>query len=268
VDINAHSDFLIHWTGKDIDDGSQSVDQKNEAYFKRFKNILKYGLWMTKAAKPETIEVNGVKFNKPKMSRTCFTELKLSETEDHAKLYGGLGIGVKRYFLFDRLGSPIQYCQSGTHNLFFPPYSDFLVTPKGGEMMTFFKHMCSKRPLRYDLYNESEWRIIFSNSIKNRLLKNNQKKRADLFVDLRSTVDAEIKKYYAGLRKHKPDYLISLDPWLGIIIYPNLKTKKKAVDDDETRLLLKQISNRPTVTGCPERGCMPIELDLGACKQF
>ena len=268
MDINAHSDFLIHWTGKDIDESGMSDINKEKAYHERFMNILKYGLWMTKAGKPETIEVNGAKFNKPKIARTCFTELKLSVTEDHAKLYGRLGIGVKRYFLFDRLGSPIQYCQLGTQNIFFPPYSDFLVTTQGQEMITFFKHMCSKRPLRYDLYNESEWRIIFSNDIRGRLIKNNQKNRADLFIEPATTTDIEIKAFYSGLSKHKPDYLIPLDPWLGIIIYPDLKIKKKAVEDDESRSLLKAISNRPTVTGCPERGCMPIEMDLGACKQF
>ena len=267
MEINVHSDFLIHWTGKDIDKNSLSDAQKEKEYFIRFKNILKYGLWMTKTVQPESIEVNDAKFNKPKISRTCFTELKLSITEDHAKLYGRLGIGVKRYFLFDRLGSPVQYCQFGTHNLFFPPYSDFLVTPQGSEMITFFKHMCSRRPLQYDLYNESEWRIIFSDDIRNRLIKNKQKKRAALFTDPKATLDSKIKKFYSSLQK-KPDFLIPLDPWLGIIIYPNLKVKKKAVEDDETRALLKNISNRPTGTGCPESGCLPIELDLGACKQF
>jgi hypothetical protein len=268
MEINAHSDLLIHWTGKDIDSRNLFEAQRNSEYFERLKVILKYGLWMTSPSKQESIEVNGQKFNKPKIARTCFTELKLSVTEDHAKSYGSLGFGVKRYFLFDRLGLPIHYCQFKTENLFFPPYSNFLITPQGSEMITFFKHMCSGRPLNYDLYNESEWRIIFSGDIRKRLVKNNQRKRADLFVDPKSTSDTDIKSFYARLGKYKPEYLIPLDPWLGIIIYPNLKVKKKAVEDKETRDLLKVISNRPTVTGCSERGCMPIELDLGACKQF
>lgn len=266
MEINAHSDFLVHWTGKDIEEDIEkqkklSPEEKNIEYLKRFKSILKYGLWMKKPAKRTIIKINDKKFKKPDIARISFTELKLSITEDHSHLYGKLGIGVKKYFLFNRLGSPIHYCQPGTHNLFFAPYSNFLETTP--EILSFFKHMCSKhkkRSLKYDLYNESEWRIIFSENIRKSLLKNNNKKAAKLFVNPK-TID------YFNSIKNKPEYLLPLDSWLGLIIYPNLEVKKRAIKDVEIRNLLKKISARGR-RNSPEKNCMPIELDLGACKQF
>ena len=119
MELAEHSDILIHWTGGDIEKLDIPDSAKNDLYFDRLKSILKFGLWVRKPREPEKIRVNGVEISKPDIARTCFTELKLSSSEDHAKLYGRLGIGVKRYFLFDRLGAPINYCQLDTHNLFF-----------------------------------------------------------------------------------------------------------------------------------------------------
>ena len=111
-----HSDFLIHWTGEDIDKDlgenyNKSKDWQNKTssetcskaideYLRRLKFILKYGLWMTKRrGNDDVIQINCQKFSKPRISRACFTELQLSETRKHAKKFGRLGIGVKRYFL-------------------------------------------------------------------------------------------------------------------------------------------------------------------------
>ncbi len=261
MEINAHSDFLVHWTGKDIEDEKISPKEKNKKYLERLKNILQYGLWMKRPGKEEIIKINDKKFKKPDIARISFTELKLSITEDHSHLYGKLGIGVKRYFLFNRLGSPIHYCQADTHNLFFAPYSNFLEnTP---EILSFFKHMCSKykkRPLQYDLYNESEWRIIFSENIRKHLLQTDKKKAAKLFVNPKTI------NYFNSI-ENKPEYLLPLDSWLGLIIYPNLEVKKRAIKDVGIRKLLKRISARGR-RNSPEKNCMPIELDLGACKQF
>jgi hypothetical protein len=64
-----HSDFLIHWTGCDIDKkldphwnasnaSTRMRDNVVEAYIDRLKNILKFGFWMTKANGSEKIRVN------------------------------------------------------------------------------------------------------------------------------------------------------------------------------------------------------------------
>ena len=72
-----HSDFLIYWTGKDIDKNigpnlnneklSYINNQKTvDAYIERLRDILKYGLWMTEDDSPEILEINRQKFEKPK----------------------------------------------------------------------------------------------------------------------------------------------------------------------------------------------------------
>ena len=217
---------------------------------------------MTRDAEPEILRVNRSQFRKPVTARTCFTELKLSESSVHAKEYGSLGIGVKRYFLFDRLGSPLFYMQNGTHSLFFPPFQS-----ANGFIHNFFKQMCEVTPKDYKYYNESEWRIIYSEKIKSELQKNNLNVVNKLFEYPLDPGYPERLKYFQGLRK-KPDYLIPLDPWLAIIIYPNLQVKDMAINDSGIRKLLKDISCRATITGCPETSLVPIELNVQACKNF
>ena len=112
--VPTHSDFLIHWTGRDIakKHGIKRLNEKCYApsivndYLDRLLNILKYGLWLTKRkGGEEYIKLNKRPIKKPTVARVCFTELKLSDSLLHARNFGSLGIGVKRYYLFNRLGS-------------------------------------------------------------------------------------------------------------------------------------------------------------------
>ena len=105
-DYEVRSDYLVHWTGKDLDEsldpdwyesrkstavrGSQIV----EAYIDRLTNILRYGLWLTEEVDVEYSVKGGESIVLPNTPKTCFTELKLSESRRHAKRYGRLGIGV------------------------------------------------------------------------------------------------------------------------------------------------------------------------------
>ena len=97
----------------------------------------------------------------PATPQCCFTELKLSESRRHARFYGRLGIGVKRPFLFQRFGRPLAYFGfgEGSHN------DRLLEACKANlpdkSLLNFFKPMNSTRQLNYDLYSESEWRILF-----------------------------------------------------------------------------------------------------------
>ena len=63
-----HSDFIIHWTGKkDIDDkydwdwarrhSSITDDRVTKLYIERLKNILEYGLWMTKNSEDKNVNI-------------------------------------------------------------------------------------------------------------------------------------------------------------------------------------------------------------------
>lgn len=276
-----HSDFLIHWTGIDIDQKLDSDWDANkastktsktviDAYVERLISVLKFGFWMTKRDAPEKIRVNGQEFEKPLVARTCFTELKLSETRKHAQKFGRLGIGVKRYYLFDRLGGPMKYLQSNASNLFFPPYSNFYgkINPDF-EKFSFYKHMCSNRPLTYDLLSESEWRIIYSEDIKNKVAQN-QPGRLSKFIDPKTSSDKELKKFYGNIQGKKPEYLLPLDGWLSIIIYPSPEVKNEARQNQEINRWIKEVKSRKTATGCPdyEYKMWPIEVDLDACSHF
>ena len=119
-DRAVHSDFLIHWTGKDIDSeedpawfGREHISRTSGAatdrYLARLRNILKFGLWMTEEDVPQTFSIEGARVTIPPAPQVCFTELKLSESRRHASRYGRLGIGVKRPFLFNRFGRPMTY---------------------------------------------------------------------------------------------------------------------------------------------------------------
>ena len=117
-----HSDFLIHWTGYDIEkkyntlnwtgNHSSTVNSSvGNAYLERLKYILKYGLWLTIEGKDQYLEIKNRKIKRPNPPRVCFTELKLSYARSHAADFGRLGIGFKRFFVFDRLGGPMCYYQ-------------------------------------------------------------------------------------------------------------------------------------------------------------
>jgi len=63
-DYAIHSDFLIHWTGKDIDNEydqqwyQSDISKTNKScdvtgkYLKRLYDILQFGIWMTSEKDP------------------------------------------------------------------------------------------------------------------------------------------------------------------------------------------------------------------------
>lgn len=287
----AHSDFLIYWTGRDFDEdryfdltssySSKTKDELTKPYLERLTSILKYGLWMCKSKGDEEIYVNKQKFLKPSVPRACFTELRLSEVRKHALKYGRLGIGVKRYFVFNRLGGPLAYIQKCTNNLLFPPFSDFFSTKKKNEnekeILSFAKHMCPPglTPKRYDLLDESEWRIIYSDEIRKKIeefkIKNNKNK--DILKLFKEPSEIKDKAFQEYIKKHDKEnrlrYLIELDRWFAMIIYPSLKIKVKSEACSEIRALIEKI--KPTLEKGKkpdEKHSKPIELNLDACRNF
>src|SRR5690348_12184898 len=99
-DYAVHSDYLIHWTGKDIDDEhdpnwyddhhhSKTGPVATSCYLRRLQDILTYGLWMTYEGERK-FPVGSSEITIPATARCCFTELKLSESRRHAARYGRL----------------------------------------------------------------------------------------------------------------------------------------------------------------------------------
>jgi abortive phage resistance protein AbiGi (putative antitoxin) len=272
-DYAIHSDFLIHWTGKDIDslydkqwyESSKSKTKKarnvNDLYIKRLYDILKYGLWMTEEQE-KYFSFGGTDIVIPSAPITCFTELKLSESRKHAKNYGRLGIGVKRNFLFDRSGRPLTYFRKDQlkNDIFLQKCS---IDLKDKNYLNFFKPMNSTSTLNYDLYGESEWRVLY---FKELLTKK-------LIKDPRDSSNVDEYNYFNSLaskEKDKLKYLIPLDGWFAMIIYPSLDVKNSAQQDSSKGILdeierIKKLHDRGNVV---ENGNRPIEVDLDACRNF
>jgi hypothetical protein len=270
-DYAIHSDFLIHWTGKDIDDAhdadwydspkyKMNVDV-TDRYVRRVSEILEYGFWMT--------EENSFTFHfddddsvaVPSIYRTCFTELRLSLSMRHAKRYGRLGIGVKRPFLFDRFGRPLIYYgrHQQRHNDKFLRACAMELHDK--KLLHFFKPMNSTSALNYDFYAESEWRIMQSDDLLSE----------KLIVDPKDSRNAREWGYYQSLtdnEQEKLKYLIPLDGWLAVIIYPGLEVKTAIRQNERVQNLVIGIKARDDNANRIEGGNLPIEMCLADTRNF
>ena len=286
--VPSHSDFIVHWTGHDIakTHGIKRINEISYAqsvvndYLERLLNILRYGLWLTKKKGDSYIHLKSGDIKKPNVARACFTELKLSDSYLHARNFGALGIGVKRYFLFNRFGAPMHYVHD-TPSLFLPPYSNFFNPDSPDyELMSFFKNMSSGRNIQkyigYDLYEESEWRIIFSENIKGRIPTSKVQK---YFIDPRDPAMGLFHDFYNSLpADNRPEYLTPLDEWTALIVYPNLQIKNAAYENREIRSELKKLKSadkalKPGLTvaeGCPvnEIANQVMEIDIGAINNL
>jgi len=266
-DFSIHSDLLVHWTGKDIDakhkppwyeqDSTLIPEAVDRAYISRLRDILNIGLWMTKQAAwclPGGVEA-------PAADCLCFTELKLSQSRMHAAKYGHLGIAVKRPFLFGRGGRPVVYFQSRGIDVFLNNCSRDLTDKR---LLQFFKPMDhgTGRRMKYDLYDESEWRIIAG-------VANQQDHQ---MIDPRNTTELSITEYFKSLPPQgqtKLRYLVPLDGWLAAIIYPSIRIKNKAQGDgSKVRDLIRKIAKTPDHAHAVEGDNLPAELDLDLCKHF
>ena len=284
----AHSDFIIHWTGKDIDSeydkewsgkhSSITNPNSTEKYLLRLRYILKYGLWMTENKNDETIKTYGGIINPPIHSRTCFTELKLSMARSHAVEFGRLGIGFKRFFIFERLGAPMIYFNKYGYNWLHPP---LFSSNEDDYYKCFFKPMTLKSEdttLHYKFFDESEWRIIYSNSIRNKLEKIGLGKincHFNKFEDIKENDFID----YTENSKIKPDFLIPVsDKWVAMIIYPSIEVKVKAQSDSTIRNLINSFKksydpniDKNKIVKNPafwEPYNYPIEIDLDTCRNF
>ena len=270
-DYAVHSDFLIHWTGKDIDkrdkddkliwckpgeDKSKTDEDETQSYIKRLQDILECGLWMTEEDE-EALCFDGTSISIPNTPKTCFTELKVSESRKHARQYGRLGIGVKRPFVFHRFGRPLIYY--GFHKKL---NNDKLLWAcaelDNKDLLNFFKPMNrSNNSLTYDFYAESEWRILFFQELL----------RKDMIRDPRDPQNEKENKYFNKLTSEKQaklKYLIPLNGWFAMIIYPSLDVKNKAQQEyPNIQLQIKRIKEDGI-----EEGNWPVEVDLDACRNF
>jgi hypothetical protein len=269
------SDFLVHWTGKDLDqkyDPGWFKKQKSEirrdtniarAYLERLENILTYGLWLT-AEDQGSVRAGDVEIEIPSTPKVCFTELKLSESRVHARQYGRLAVGFKRPYLFRRGGRPLAYFGFHADTNSDPFLKACARDLKDQNLLNYFKPMNSSRHnLNYDYYSESEWRVLYSDN----LLKEGR------IIDPRNPANEKEHQFYLTLsepQKQKLQYLMPLDGWFSLIIYPSFWVKNMAQQDLPSRIIdeIDRIKSTRDHGNRVEGGNWPMEIDLSACRHF
>jgi hypothetical protein len=263
-DQNVHSDFLIHWTGKDIDRDDPNWDDPGyvmpsdiaDRYADRLASILTHGFWMTE--EPErtvTVEPHPA-IVIPPVVRTCFTELKLSLSRQHAHQYGRMGIGMKRPYAVNRKGRSLVYYAyyDETKDPFIHAcLRDF----KERELLGYLQPMNRPKPkgvrrkMVFDLYAESEWRIVL---------------RPELDAEGWSVLPPPSLTTGPGTA---PKRLLPLDGWLAIIIYPDIEVKKRCQRPrGPVRRQIRRIKSTADHGNRVEPGNWPAEINLDDCRNF
>lgn len=320
-----HSDIIVHWTGKDIDAKDQefsktlSVNWRKyclrpierpslitapeliKEYVNRLRGILKFGLWMNNDKSLNEIDQAPSQSKDDErlcetmdVARVCFTELKLSESRQHAFEYGRLGIGVKRMFLFDRAGQPMIYAGCRNKPNWFSSFGGDLEKPHLKSIYkSFFKDMSEEEDLNYKYFSESEWRIVYSDGIANDKECHVAQNVGSNIIHVNGNLNEETKKY-ARINQVKisPDdlekfvkensakglkFLVPLDYWLALIVYPCPAVKIAAERDVEIRRLIRK-TRKATMKkiDCAtlarehvgEKYMLPMEIDLDTISHF
>jgi hypothetical protein len=160
--MGIHSKFLVHWTGKDLPSG------ESDQYLERLRNCCEFGLYMKKGV--EAIQGSNSTTATAVVSRVCFSEIRLSQVQKHAKLYGAMGIGFNREFVIERMGGPVFYVQNGSNGVVIEHFAHihkYLRENKKQEMikrmntiMGYLKNMSDPADNNLHYYEEMEWRVI------------------------------------------------------------------------------------------------------------
>ena len=160
--MRIHSKFLVHWTGKDIE--NCSATGKSQLYVERLKDDLEKGLF-AKRISEDSIR----KWKIKNLVRICFTEIRLSQAQTHAKRYGKLGIGFRRDFIMNKGGRPVIYIpfdakvdarllEDSIRTVYERSYDNSEIHRSAKWIMAHVKRMSNGKDADY--YEEMEWRLV------------------------------------------------------------------------------------------------------------
>jgi len=203
-----HTKFLIHWTGNDFHQPQNGLkDDIRNQYTDRLIDILQHGFFMNPGN--ETIWGANDASITGRISRTCFTEIKLSLAKQHATKYGSLGIGVNREYVLERYGGPVFYVQNGSNSNIIENFCKVLsfldgqnekIKDEFAVICGYLKNMGEKDSEDLCYYDELEWRITHL-------------RRLD-------------EKYVTTQDANKHIYRIKIKPVdIKVIVFPDIKTK-------------------------------------------
>ena len=215
--------LLTYWTGKDVEIEVKHLNEGTRSeYLERLRSILEHGIWMNEVNE-EVIGLGKPARIKMQIAMTCFTELRLSQSQEHNKRYGLMGIVVDREFVLARRGGPVFYVRSREDDTIVGNFVQLfqwvreqaqLGTPKaeavfknGKVLVTYLKAMSASSSDDYENLNENEWRIVHTYMCEK-----------------------------AGLIKAtgmvRPNYKIPLSPTdIKMIVLPDSQTRDKVLSD-------------------------------------
>jgi len=212
--MGIHSKFLVHWTGgEDIE--KRPKGERPQLYVERLINDLQEGLY-AKTTEEDVIRRLKIK----NLTRLCFTEIRLSQAQMHAKRYGRLGLGFSRDFIMNKGGRPVIYIPfeaEADSRLLEDSLRDVYNNSKDRDdihkpfisIMAYVKRMSNSKG--EDYYEEMEWRIVHHARDKN-------------IIDTGRGVHR---------LKFKPNNL-------KIIIFPDEDTKQLSLKDDYIKNYLSE----------------------------
>jgi hypothetical protein len=172
--MGIHSTILVHWTGKkDIERKPENI--RSELYLERLIDYYLNGLF-AKRVTEATIRKYAIK----NLIRICFTEIRLSQAQTHAKRYGKLGIGFARDFILNKGGRPVIYIphtanedsrllEDSIKNVHEKSKDNKEVHKSAKRIMTHVKRMSNGKS--EDYYEEMEWRIVYDENPNNKHFK-------------------------------------------------------------------------------------------------
>ena len=169
--------------------------------------------------------------------RICFTEIRLSQANEHARRYGKLGIGFARKFIMHRGGRPVIYVPYEPHDGLLensiktvherskdkPDLEDIHRSAK--YILTHVKRMWDEN--NDEFFEEMEWRLVYDESPDNE----------------------HFEAVGSGVFRFK---FVPSD--IKVVIFPDKDTKKAALEDDYVGKLLSEH--------------MPIMATLDDCSNF
>lgn len=226
-----HSKFLVHWTGKDFHTPKDVLDDNiRHKYIDRLADTLRNGFFMQRnVGETERIyDPNGGSIDS-EVPKTCFTEIKLSQAEQHAKRYGQLGIGVDREFVISRYGNPVFYVTNGDYaNLCACAIKVYGYLEQSNEIkrdlkviLAYFKKMGEKNSDNLQYYDESEWRITHLPQLE----------------ESGALIPKDRKNYIYRIKLSKKD--------IKTIVFPDKRTKTLALNNQN---IIENIDNPICVT--------------------
>jgi len=173
--MGIHSKFLVHWTGNgkdDIESISESV--RPQRYLERLIDYYQNGLY---AKRTNEAVIRGWQIKN--IIRLCFTEIRLSQVQTHAKRYGKLGIGFTRDFIMDRGGRPVIYIpfeakvdarllEDSIKNAYKKSIDNEEIQKSLKWIMAHVKRMSNGNSEDYKNYEEMEWRLVYDENPNNK----------------------------------------------------------------------------------------------------